>query len=64
MSKWGLDSTASGYGQDDGNDDRLEKTSPRGASPNNFRVLKSRRMRLMGHGAPLGEIRIAYKVFV
>jgi hypothetical protein len=34
------------------------------ASPNNFRVIKLRRMRWEGHVAHLGEIRSAYNIFV
>jgi hypothetical protein len=63
MPKCGLDSFGSGYGQHEGNDSRLEKIAPRKVSPNNFRVLKSRRMRLMGHGAPTGEIEFHIKYF-
>jgi hypothetical protein len=34
------------------------------SSPNNFRAIKSRRMRWAGHLARMGEVRVAYRVLV
>jgi hypothetical protein len=34
------------------------------AAPNIFRVIKSRRMRWVGHGAGMGEMRSEYKILV